>query len=58
MELDIGNLENKKYKMKSLYNSTIYIKESESGYLSELYYLVLLKKIFRRRKYLEASLSG
>lgn len=38
-ELDIGNNENRKYKVGAICNNAVYVKES-AGYLLELYYLV------------------
>ena len=39
-ELDIGNNKGGEYKMKAIWNSVVYARESESGYLLELYYFV------------------
>ena len=39
-ELDIGDDEGGKYKMKAIHNSAIYARESELGHLPEFYYLV------------------
>lgn len=40
-ELETGNSE--EYKMKTIQKSMIYIRELESGYLSEFYFLVFWK---------------
>ena len=39
-KLDTSNNDNSKYKVKAIYNSTVYTKKSKSDYLLELYYLV------------------
>ena len=39
LELNVGNKNSKKYKVKVIRNSAIYIKESKS-HLSKLYYLI------------------
>ena len=38
-ELDVGN-KNRKYKVKAIWDSAVYARESKSGHLPELYYLV------------------
>ena len=40
MKLDAGD-DNEEFKMEAIQNSTVYARESESGHLSDLYYLVL-----------------
>ena len=39
-ELDADDNESGEYKVEAIQNSAVYARESESGYLSELYYLV------------------
>ena len=39
-DLDTGN-KSREYKVKAMRDSAVYAKESKSGYLSGLYYLVL-----------------
>ena len=41
LESDAGD--NKKYKVEAIWDSTIYVMESESGYLPRLYYLIIWK---------------
>ena len=36
-ELDAGNKDNGKYKIETIFNNTIYIKKSKSGYLPGFY---------------------
>ena len=43
MEFDTGD-NSKEYKMEAIWDSMVYTKESKSGYLSGLYYLVLWKR--------------
>ena len=43
MEFDIGD-NSRKYEVETISDSTVYTKESKSGYLPGLYYLVLLKR--------------
>ena len=38
--MEVGNNDNNKYKILAIYNSAVYIRDSKSGHLSELYYLV------------------
>ena len=40
-KLNAGDKNNRKYKVKVIYNSTVYTKDSKSGHLLDLYYLVL-----------------
>ena len=39
IELDAGNNENRKYKVKAICDSAVYARESK-GYLPELYYFI------------------
>lgn len=50
INFDVDNNEGRKYKIKIIWNSMVYIRESEIGHLSGFYYLILLKNIFKRRK--------
>ena len=43
-ELDIDNNDSGKYKMKAIWDSAVYTKESESGHLSGFYYLISWKR--------------
>ena len=56
-ELDTGDNESGKYKMEIDCDSTVYTKESTS-HLPGLYHLVFLKKLSKRKEYLEALFSG
>ena len=47
-ELNVGN-DSKKYKVKIIWNSVVYTKESKLGYLSGLYYLVFWKKYLKEK---------
>ena len=42
-KLDIGNNESNKYKVETIRDSTVYPKESKSGHLPGLYYLISWK---------------
>ena len=42
-ELDAGDNEGNEYKIEAICNSAVYVRESETGYLSEFYYLVSWK---------------
>ena len=53
VELDASN-ENGKYEVEVIWDSKVYAKESESGHLSGLYYLISWKKYPMKR----ASLNG
>lgn len=40
-KLNAGNYKSKKYKVKAIWDNTVYAKESESGYhLAKLYYII------------------
>ena len=39
-KLDADNNDNKKYKVKAIYNSIVYIKKLKSSHLLDLYYLL------------------
>lgn len=39
-KLDTSNNKSKEYKMEAIYDSAVYAKKSESGYLLEFYYLI------------------
>ena len=43
MKLDIDNNNSKEYKVKAICNSTVYTRESKSGYLLKLYYIIFSK---------------
>ena len=43
-ELDAGNDKSKKYKVEAIWDNAVYAKESKSGNLPSLYYLVSWKK--------------
>ena len=40
IELDVGNKNSGKYKMKAIQDSAVYARESKSGHLPVLYYLI------------------
>ena len=42
-ELDVGKEEEGKYKMEAIWDSAVYARESKSGHLPGLYYLVSWK---------------
>ena len=42
MEFDVGN--NEEYKVEAIWDSAVYARESESGHIPGLYYLVLWKR--------------
>lgn len=42
IDFDVNNNESGKYKVEVICKSAVYIKESNSGYLPEMYYLVFL----------------
>ena len=44
MEFDAGDNESGKYKVEAIRNSVVYAKESESGHLPGLYYLISWKE--------------
>ena len=44
MEFDEGNDESKEYKIEAIWDSAVYVRESESGHLPSLYYLVSWKR--------------
>ena len=44
IEFNAGNNDSRKYKVKAIWDSAVYTKESESGHLLSLYYLVLWKR--------------
>ena len=41
IEFDVGN--NEEYEMEVIWESAVYVRESKSGYLSDLYYLISWK---------------
>lgn len=43
INFDAGNNKSRKYKVKAIWNSAIYVKKSKSGYLPSFYYLVSWK---------------
>ena len=43
MKFDAGDNESREYEVEAIWDSTLYARESESGYLPGLYYLVLWK---------------
>ena len=47
MEFDIGDDENVIYKIEVIWDSAIYTKESKSGYLLDLYYLISWKRYLK-----------
>ena len=48
-ELDAGNNDSKKYKVEAIWNITVYARESESGHLSGLYYLVSWRRYLEKK---------
>ena len=46
-----------KYKVEAIWESTVYIKESESGYLPGLYYLILWKRYPNEKNIWEPALA-
>lgn len=46
---DVNERDSEDFKVKAIQKSDVYVKESQSGYLSSLYYLVLWKTILRRK---------
>ena len=40
MEFDVGNNDSREYEVKVIQDSTVYVRESKSGHLLGLYYLV------------------
>ena len=49
IKLDAGKNNSKKYKVKVIQNSTIYIKKFKSSYLLKLYYLVFWKSYLKKK---------
>lgn len=47
--LELDNNNNKKYKIKIIYKGEIYLKESDNGYLPDLYLLVFLKSYLEEK---------
>ena len=41
MKFDAGNNDSREYKVEAIWDSTVYARESELGYLLNFYYLVL-----------------
>ena len=41
MEFDASDNDNRKYKVEAIWNSEVYVRESESGHLLDFYYLVV-----------------
>lgn len=56
-KLEIKDNENKKYKVKVIQNSIVYIKKSPN-YLLKLYHLVLQKNRLDKKKYLKALITS
>ena len=48
-ELDVCDNESKEYEVEAIWNSAVYTKESESGYLPGLYYLVFWKGYLEKK---------
>lgn len=55
IEFEVGD--SKKYKVKAIQNSAIYVKESKSGYLIRFYYLVSWKKYLEEVNIWEPALA-
>ena len=49
---------NKKYKIQGICDYAVYGKELEVEHLLNLYYLDILKKLFKRQKYMETYISS
>ena len=48
-ELDAGNDNSEKYKVKAIWDSTVYVKELKSGHLSGLYYLISWRRYLEEK---------
>ena len=48
-ELNVNDNENNNYKVKAICNNPVYAKKSESGYLSEIYYLIFWKSYLKKK---------
>ena len=54
-ELDIGNDNSEEYKVKAIWDSAVYLRESKSGHLPSLYYLVSWKRYPEEENTLESA---
>ena len=57
IEFDTGDNESGEYKVEAIWNSTIYARESELGYLLGLSYLVLWKRYLEEENIWESALA-
>ena len=57
MEFDAGDNESRKYEMETIWDSALYARESESGHLPGLYYLISWKRYLEEKNTWEPALA-
>lgn len=57
MESDTSENENEKYKIKVICDNVVYARESKSGHLPKLYYLVSYKKYLEEENTWKSTLA-